>query len=115
MSAIENEIAILESRECQAVLKRDTLILKEIWVRDFTLDEPLNGLVSGKNPLRYYTSLKRMIEKFSTVDSLVFTSGYELGQQLSISGKLEDPIKQTFFHTWAKKNGVWKLSTKTKD
>ena len=115
MSAIENEIANLEARECKAVLKRDTIVLKQIWKRDFTLDEPIGKLVSGKNPLPFYTSLIRVIEKFSTTDNLAFASGYELGQQLSATGKLEDPIKQTFFHTWTKKNGIWKLSTKTKD
>jgi ketosteroid isomerase-like protein len=114
MTPIELEIGTMESRECEALLKRDTATLISVWARDFTLDEPANGLVSGKNTLPYYTSLSRLIERCSVMDNTVFTSGTETVQILQSDGKLPDPIQQTFFHTWTRKPGGWKLTTKTK-
>ena len=113
-SDIERVIVDLEARECKALLKRDTLALREIWTRDFTLDEAMDKVISEKNALPYYISVSRMIETFSAAGNLVFTSGYEILQQLSPHGKLEDPVKQSFFHTWTNRNGIWKLSTKTR-
>jgi hypothetical protein len=109
-----NEISDLESRECKALEKRDTIMLRRIWSRDFTFDEPQNEIsISGKNPLPYYTSYIRFIENYSMVDDKIYTSGYELVQRLKMSGILEDPIRRNYFHVWTKKDGVWKLTTKT--
>lgn len=113
MSPLESEITDLESRECTALLKRDTATLVRLWARDFTLDEPTNKLATGKNPLPYYVSFTRIVEKLGAFDNIVFTSGYELSQQLNLNGKLDDPIKRNYSHTWTKEFGVWKLTTNT--
>jgi hypothetical protein len=114
MSLVENEIADLESMECTAILKRDTSTLKRLWTRDFTLDDLLNEmLVNGKNPLPYYTSYNRMVENFNSMGDIAFTSGYEFIQPLKANGKMENPVKRNYFHTWIRKNGIWQLSTKT--
>lgn len=113
ISTFEIEIAELESREMKAVVKRDTLILSRIWARDFTLDEPLPELVSGKNSIPYYISLTRLICNLYQSDNTVFTSGYEMSQRLDAMGKIESPTKKYFFHTWTKLDGTWKMSTKT--
>jgi hypothetical protein len=67
----------------------------------------------GGNPIPYYTSVKRMVEKFTPMDNIVFTSGYETSQKLRRDGSHEEPIKVEFFHTWTRKYGVWKITTKT--
>lgn len=114
MTPLENEIADAEDRECKALLKRDTTALKNIWLRDFTLDEPKNELVSGKNPIPYYVFVSRVVEKCNAIGSNVYTSGYELTQKLKAGGQLEDPVRSTFFHAWTNQFGTWKLSTRTR-
>lgn len=112
LTLIETEISDMESTECKALLKRDTSALKNIWLRDFTLDEPQNELHTGKNPIPYYVSLNRTIEKFTILDNVVYTSGHEYIQRLKSDGKIDEPINKEFSHMWTKKFGTWKLSTK---
>jgi hypothetical protein len=112
---IESEITDLESRESTALSKRDTAALIKIWARDFTLDEPNNKLVISKNPLPYYVAFVRTVEKLGAFDNVVFTSGYESFQKLLSNGKLEEPIKRNFSHTWTREHGVWKLTASTHD
>lgn len=114
MTPLENEISDAEDRECKALLKRDTTALKNIWLRDFTLDEPNNEFVNGKNPIPYYVFVTRLVEKCSVTGSNVYTSGYELTQKLTPNGQLEAPVKNTFFHAWTNQSGTWKLSTRTR-
>jgi hypothetical protein len=116
MSSFEDEITDLEDLECTAILKRDTAVLKALWSRDFTLDEPSSELVNSQNTLPYYASFIRMVEKFTAMDiNTVYTSGYELVQPLKPNGGVDDPVKRNYFHAWIRTNGVWKLSTKTHD
>ena len=113
LSPIENEIADLEGLECDALLKRDTAVLRRLWARDFTLDDPLNELVDGKNPLPYYVSYTRMVEKLTVIgDDMVYTSGKEFLQRLRTDGVVEDRVERKYFHAWTRKFGVWKLTTK---
>ena len=71
-------------------------------------------VIDGHNVLPYYVAIQRVIEQLNVAGSMVFTSGYEVVQQLNSSGKLEEPVKQKFFHTWTNRYGIWKLSTKTR-
>jgi hypothetical protein len=110
-SIVENQIIALESEECNALLKRDTIVLRRIWARDYSFDEQITGLANGKNALPYYTVMNRIVEKINPTDSVVFTSGIEYVQMLNTVEKLSDVTKRTFFHTWRKNYGVWKLTT----
>lgn len=75
LSAVENEIAELESQECNAVWKRDHAVLQRLWARDFTLDKKQNELVNSSNALPAYLSYSRIVERVTTIDSnTVFTS-----------------------------------------
>jgi hypothetical protein len=113
LSPLENEISDLEALECNAMLTRDAGALKKVWARDFTLDEPVTEMVNDNDVLPYYASLSRMIENFSEIGDTAFTSGHELVQRIELNKKLEEPVRKEFFHTWTRKNGVWKLTTKT--
>ncbi|MEX2235315.1 MAG: hypothetical protein WD824_24340 [Cyclobacteriaceae bacterium] len=78
------------------------------------MDDPLNELVDGKNPLPYYVSCARMIEKLTVMgDDIVYTSGKEYLQRLRTDGVVEDRLERKYFHAWTRKFGVWKLTTKT--
>jgi hypothetical protein len=113
LTITETEISDMESSECDAILKRDTTALKNIWLRDFTLNDPQNELYHGKNTVPYYISINRTIEKFTILDNIVYTSGHENLQRLRDNGKVEEPLKRNFSHMWIRKFGKWKLSTKT--
>ncbi|HET7178526.1 MAG TPA: hypothetical protein VFI14_02320 [Chryseosolibacter sp.] len=115
LTAIENEILNIEAREVRALLARDTLALRLIWQRDFTLDERSNELVTGKNPLPYYILLKRFLKNITPSGAMVFTSGFEVVQELKANGKVGDRIKRPYFHTWTNEFGVWKLATNRHD
>jgi len=113
LTKIESEISDMESLECKALLQRDTAALKNIWLRDFTLDGPQNKIHIGQNPIPYYVSLTRIIERFTILENIVYTSGQEYVKLMGSDGKLEEPITQEFFHVWTKKLSGWKLSEKT--
>lgn|SRR5690606_33460384 len=113
LTNIEEEILTLEVKESDAILKRDTATLKEIWLRDFTMDENQNRVMISQNPLPFYASLSRSIESCNIVSSdKVYTSGRERSQEVKLKGKLEEPVERPFFHTWIRRNGVWKLAIK---
>jgi hypothetical protein len=76
------------------------------------LDEPVTGLANGKDPLPYYTVMNRLVEKVSSTDSVVFTSGIEHVQIFNTDGNLNYVASRHFFHTRRKEFGVWKLTTK---
>lgn len=113
MSAIETEISELESREAVAVKERDTIVLKNLWARDFTLDKGQNELLYSNNTLPYYLYFGRYVEKITVLDeNTVFTSGYEMFQEIKVDQKIEPERKREYFHTWKRKSGKWKLTTK---
>lgn len=112
LSAIEKEISSLEEMESKALLNRDTLMLKKLWIRDFTKDIPENR-ANGKSALPHYLKLSRMIERVNVNGNSVFTSGYESYLILRPNVPLGDPIKRYYFHVWTKKNGQWKLISRS--
>jgi hypothetical protein len=108
----EQEIADLEGRECKALKERDAAALKQLWSRDFTLDTQQNQLTDGQNAIPNYMSIGRMIENITILDAnTISTSGTESSQQVK-NGKIEN-TQHTFFHTWMRKFGTWKLTTKS--
>lgn len=113
LTPVEDQIFNLEVQECSAMLKRDTSRIKELWQRDYTLDDPAKEIVTGKNPLPYYVSLGRVIEKLTVIEKVAFVSGNETYREIKYDGKLTDTAKRNFFHTWTFQNGSWKLTTRS--
>ncbi|MBL0742986.1 nuclear transport factor 2 family protein [Chryseolinea lacunae] len=113
LSALETEITDLESRECDAVRKRDTLMLMRLWSRDFTLQEKQDEIINSKNGLPNYISLTRMIETITILDNnTVSTSGFELFREIRADRKSNPEETRKYFHIWTRKNDLWKLTTK---
>lgn len=108
----ELEISQMEEKECNAVLKGNTTLLRSIWARDFTLDEPQNKVNASKNGLTTYLRFSRMIEQINDIGDTVFTSGYEEFLPITEETKLTS-VKRTFFHTWKKSGLQWRLVTNT--
>jgi hypothetical protein len=114
LTAYETEIMNIESREIEALLRRDTSALRKIWCRDFTLDDTNNSQVmSSNNPLPFYVSLHRLIEGLTKIENIVSTHGYETYQLLKPNGKPVPPVRRSFSHMWIQKHGEWTLLTKS--
>lgn len=109
----EQEILELEAKECKALHARDTAALRNIWLRDFTFDEPHNAVHMDRNPMPSYLSLYRAIERFTFNNDVMYTSGVEYMIRLTIEGKVEEQIKRKFTHVWTKKLFTWKLASKS--
>ena len=108
------KIIELESQECDALKTRDSIQLMMLWARDFTLDET-QSLVSNKGGIPFYTSLYRMVEDVTPIDSVtVMCTGIEYQQQIGTYHSESDQ-KKKFFHIWTKVDGIWRLTTRRLD
>jgi hypothetical protein len=113
ISAVENEIVNLESRESTALENRDTLTLMMLWQRDFMLDKTQNKIVNDKSGLPNYISFRRMLESITQMDAItVYSSGYEEYQEIGEGSKVEPEKIRKFFRVWTRDGSVWKLTTK---
>lgn len=113
ITSTEDKIIDLESLECGALKKRDSVTLIGLWAKDFTLDETQNRLITSKNGLPYYVTLWRMIENITQVDSVTaYVSGTEVAQRIGAGGQIEQLQTKNFFHIWERREATWKLITK---
>jgi hypothetical protein len=112
LTPVEEELARAESIEIRALVERDTAVLKTIWMRDFTLDEPHNTVHRDRNPLPQYLSLHRRIEKLTLVDDHAYVTGIEYAVHVSPDGKVNTLYTRNYSHMWVKKLFDWKLATK---
>jgi hypothetical protein len=111
LTSAEEELSRWESLEIRALLKRDTTALRNIWLRDFTLDEPHNKIHIDSNPIPNYVSLWRLIDRFTVSDNHAYVTGVEYAIQLNHDGR--EQIKRKYTHLWVKKLWTWKLAAKT--
>ena len=116
-SQTEAAIRQLEEREHQAVLKKDTTTLKEIWSKDFIVNAPSNKIVlSGASPLDRpvvtqftYSSFTREIEEIQMKDNIVISMGNETLVPAHDTPKKGQTVKRRYTHIWMKEDGTWKL------
>jgi hypothetical protein len=113
LSGVRFEVSQMEILECNAILRRDTVLLTTIWSRDFTLDTPMNRLVAGKSSMEKYIAYSRIVERINHLGDFVYTSGHEFLHPFSDGPITEEGRKRNFSHTWNKKSGTWKLVNKS--
>lgn len=117
---VETIIRKLEETECQAVLKRDTLILEKIWASDFMVNAPNNRVVlSGKRitdrPVvarLSYSSFTREVEQILVKGDIVFSMGNEVVVPIGNVPNAGQQVKRRFTNIWIKEGGTWKLSAR---
>lgn len=113
LTSVEETLARAESMEIRALLKRDTVALKSIWLKDFTLDELHNKVHHDPNPLPHYLSLHRRIEKIFVTSDHAYVSGTEYAVQLKEGINVDTQVARKYAHMWIKELFGWKLATKT--
>ena len=113
----EAEVRKLEEQERQAVLKKDTAVLRKIWDRYLIVNAPSNQVViSGEDAVARpvitslsYSSFTREIEQILVRGDVVFSMGNEVVMPASDNPKEGDEIKRRYTNIWMKQNGTWTL------
>lgn len=116
-TSAEAEIRKLEEKERQAVLKKDTLALAQIWDKNFIVNAPVNRVVLAGNGVAErpviaqmtYSSFTREIEEILVRGDLVFTMGNEVVVPAGDNPRAGQSIKRRYSNVWLKENGNWKL------
>ncbi len=115
-SAIETEIRNLEQNEVQAILTKDTTVLKTLWDIDYIVNNPENKIVLAKpNPVdrpvlqNQRTSFTREVEKIIINGDVAISMGSETVVSIADASKSAQTVQRRYTNIWMKKNGSWKL------
>ena len=113
----ENEIRDLEQTVVKAILTSDTNTLKEVWGKEFLVNNPRNDisinrdavLKTQKAGLIDYSIFERVIEQMQFQKHLVITMGYEtFVSRIDFPGvKAGQSYKRRFTNVWMNKKGKW--------
>ena len=84
-NALEQEIRKLDHAEADALLRKDLAVLEKLWAEDFTVNNPRNGISSGRkevvalirNGIIDYSSFVREIESMLFHGDTVIVMGLE--------------------------------------
>lgn len=109
---IEREIKVLESRESDALQRRDTAELRKLWARDFTADIPANKIMNDKLGLPYYESYSRIVEHLEIKDGQAFSNGTEFVRLMDEKTKTITTVIKKYMHIWKMGSGGWRLISK---
>lgn len=113
----EAEVRKVEESERQAVLKKDTILLAQIWDKGFMVNAPDNRVVlAGDNIAERpviaqmsYSSFTREIEEILVKGDIVICMGNEVIVPAGDNPKAGQSVKRRYTNIWMKQNGVWKL------
>ena len=112
----EADIRKLEEQERQAVLKKDTAMLRKIWDKHFLVNAPTNKIVISEDAVARpvitqmsYASFTREIEQVLVRGDVVFCMGSEVVVPAEGNANAGNEIKRRYTNIWMKQNGVWTL------
>lgn len=116
-TSAEAEVRKLEEQERQAVLKKDTAVLRKIWDRYLIVNAPTNKVVLAAEDAvarpvitqMSYSSFTREIEQILVRGDVVFCMGNEIVMPAGDNPKEGDEIKRRYTNVWMKQNGTWTL------
>ena len=113
---IENEIKKLEQQEVQAVLTKDTVILKKLWHKNYVVNNPENKIVvANANPLdrpvlqNVRRSFTREVEHVTITGDIAISMGNETVVPAGEQPKAGTVVKRRYTNIWQKTSGEWKL------
>lgn len=116
----EAEIRKLEEQERQAVLRKDTAVLRKIWDKYFIVNAPGNRIViATDNPAdrpvisqMNYESFTREIEQILVRGDVVFSMGNEIVVPAGNAPNAGKEVKRRFTNVWIKQGNVWTLAAR---
>lgn len=107
----EDEVSNLELAERDALYKRDTFLLKQLWAVDFSVGLTKTDKINFSTPgLPYYAVFIRIIEKVEYREGLVYVTGVD--HTSVISAKSVEPTPHKFTHIWKMIGSTWKMVSK---
>ncbi len=112
--SIETEIQNLEQTEVKAILNKDTVTLKNLWDKDYIVNNPENKIILAKpNPVdrpvlqKSRSSFTREVEKILINNNIAISMGKET--VVLITDQSEQTINRRYTNIWMKKDNAWKL------
>lgn len=113
----EVQIRKLEQTVVTAILTADTNTLKQVWAKEFLVNNPRNDISTNrdavlktqKSGMIDYSSFERVIEQMQFQKEIVITMGHEtFVSRNDIPGaKAGQTYKRRFTNIWMKKKGKW--------
>lgn len=112
-----DQIRKLENAEHTALLKKDTVALKNIWDKNFIVNAPINKVTPDRQHVLNlikagfisYTSFERNIEEMREIGDFVITMGSETVVPSLGRPRSGETIQRRFTHFWQYKNEHWRL------
>jgi len=119
-NALEQEIRKLDHAEADALLRKDLAVLEKLWAEDFTVNNPRNGISSGRkevvalirNGIIDYSSFVREIESMLFHGDTVIVMGLETIKPVGNAAFAGQTVRRRFTHFWMKKNRKWLLTAR---
>lgn len=111
------QIRLLENAEHAALLKKDTVALKEIWDEKLIVNAPINKVTPDRQHVLdlvkagfiSYSSFERRIEEIRKVGDFLITMGNETVVPAENRPRKGETIHRRFTHVWQLKDGQWRL------
>ena len=111
-----DEIKRLEQTEVQAVLQKDTVMLKKLWDKSYIVNNPDNVIVLAKpnvvdRPVlsKPRASFTREVEKILINGDIVISMGNETVVPMGNLPKSGQTVKRRYTNIWMKKEGLWRI------
>jgi ketosteroid isomerase-like protein len=110
--SVEREIRRLEMAHADAVLRGDLPAMDKIWTKDFTVNNPFNGIDRAdriRTGAVTYSSFVREIESVQIHGNTVIVMGRETVVPKGNSPDAGKTINRRFTNIWMMRNGKWRL------
>lgn len=119
-ASIEALIRRLDAEEAQGLLHRDSTSLRRIWAKDFTVNNPRNGITYGaeevvaliRNGTIDYSTFVREIETMLFHDNVVIVMGAETITPVNRAPFAGQTVRRRFTHFWMRRDGAWRLTAR---
>ena len=113
-NAVEQEIRKLEQRQVDLLLRGEVAEMEKQWAKDFTVNNPFNKLVKGREgPIRggqlTYSKFEREIEVVLVKGDVAVAMGGETVIPSDKSADAGKTIRRRFTNVWVKEEGRWLL------
>lgn len=117
---LEAHIRRMDAAEAAGLLHRDSIALKKIWARDFTVNNPRNSITRGseevvaliRNGTIDYSSFIREIETILFHGNTVIVMGSETITPVNKSPFAGQTVRRRFTHFWMRRDGEWRLTAR---
>lgn len=110
----------LDRAEAEGLLRRDSVALRRIWARDFTVNNPRNSITRGsdevvaliRNGTIDYSSFIRDIETILFHGNTVIVMGSETITPVRKAPFAGQTMRRRFTHFWMLREGEWRLTAR---